>query len=270
MYKIILSLLTVIPLLSIAQQKPLTPKQIKAQERKAKIEKLIKQEEEGALIFHKQSAFGLKFNTDGFSFLYEKGKFKTVNKTNLWWLELGERKDNKQERLNNITSVGNTIFSNSFVYAKERNFYYFKAGLGQQRLIGNKGTRNGVAVSAIYGGGLTIAMMKPYYLEVREANSNNTKDIKYSPDVANIFLDPNNIVGASGFTKGINEIKYIPGLHLRTALRFDYGHYNDVLSAIEVGLMTEFYTQKTAIMVGGKERNLFLQAYVAIEFGKRK
>ena len=46
------------PLLLVAQEKKLTPRQIKKAEAKAKVDKLIQEEEEGALIFQKQSAFG--------------------------------------------------------------------------------------------------------------------------------------------------------------------------------------------------------------------
>ena len=40
--------------------------------------------------------------------------------------------------------------------------------VGQQYLIGGKGNKNGVAVSAIYGGGLSLGYLKPYYLNVHD------------------------------------------------------------------------------------------------------
>jgi hypothetical protein len=70
----------------------------KKADRRAQIDKLIKQEEEGALIFNKQSIFGIKLNTDGYGIFYEKGKYKTINKTNLWWIELNEHKHVKEEK----------------------------------------------------------------------------------------------------------------------------------------------------------------------------
>ena len=55
----------------------------KKSEKREKINQLIKQEEEGALIYQKQGAFGFKFNTDGWGMFYERGKYKTITKTNL-------------------------------------------------------------------------------------------------------------------------------------------------------------------------------------------
>ncbi len=70
--------------------------------------------------------------------------------------------------------------------------------------------------------------------------------------------------------KGFGEMKFVPGAHVRTALRFDYGRYNEVVSALEVGLNAEYYTQKMPILLLNKEKRLFFNAYVALTFGKRK
>jgi len=112
-------------------------------------------------------------------------------------------------------------------------------------------------------------MLKPYYIQVEDPNTGNITDIKYNNNDST-FLDSNVILGASAFGKGFGEIKYVPGIHLRTGLRFDYGRYNEVLSAIEVGLNLEYYTEKMPIMVLNDPHHAFLNAYISIEFGKRK
>ena len=56
----------------------------------------------------------------------------------------------------------------------------------------------------------------------------------------------------------------------KSKLGFDYGRYNEMVSAIEVGVMAEFYSKKLQQMVYEKDKNLFLSAYVAIMFGRRK
>jgi hypothetical protein len=242
-------------------------KQQKKEERREHINQLIKQEEEGALIFQKQGAFGIKLNTDGYGIFYEHGKFKTINKTRLWWAELGERKNSKEEKLTNTDAFGFTI-GNPFIYGKVNNFYYLKLGLGEQRLIGGKGNKNGVATSLIYGGGLSLALMKPYFLQVPDSSTGGTKDIDYWQDSTTFLNGP--IIGASGFTKGFGNIKYVPGAYIRAALRFDYGRYNEILSAIEVGINAEFYSQKVEQMALNPKHNLFFNAYLALVFGSRR
>jgi len=268
--KLIVIIIVAFPFCLAAQDSKTQSKKEKKEERREKINQLIKQEEEGALIYQKQGLFGLNLNTDGWNFIYEHGKYKTIVNTNLWWMELGERKDPKQEKLTKgSAAIPGLAIGNPFVYGKQNNFYYFKLGFGRQTLIGGKGNKNGVALSAIYGGGLSLGMLKPYYIQVEDPSTGNISDIKYNNNDS-IFLDPNSIIGASSFGKGFGEIKYVPGIHIRTGLRFDYGRYNEVLSAIEVGLNLEYYTEKMPIMVLSDPHHAFLNAYISIEFGKRK
>jgi hypothetical protein len=53
-------------------------------------------------------------------------------------------------------------------------------------------------------------------------------------------------------------------------MRFDYGRYNETVSALEIGMSLEAYGSKIPILLYQKERQLFFQGYVAIVFGKRK
>ncbi len=257
----------------VAQQRTQSPAQMekarKKAERKEKINQMIKQEEEGALVYNKQGAFGFKFNTDGWGMFYERGKYKTINKTSLWWIELGEHKHPKEEKVPTISASGGFLIVSSYIYGKRNNFYNFKLGFGEQRLIGGKGNKNGVAVSAIYGGGLTAGMLKPYYIEIQNPTTNQQEQIKYDNN-DNLFLDPTIILGRGGLTKGFGEMQFVPGAHVRTALRFDYGRYNEVLSALEVGLNAEYYSKKMPILLLNPQKQFFFNAYVALTFGKRK
>ncbi len=63
---------------------------------------------------------------------------------------------------------------------KNNNFYEFKASIGQQILIGGKGNKNGVAVTALYAGGITIGMLKPYYLDITNAITGASNQQTYS------------------------------------------------------------------------------------------
>ena len=243
-------------------------KQLKKEQNRVRINKMILQEEEGAIIFQKQTVFGVKLNTDGYGMFLEMGRMKTSRLSNLFSLELGERKHPKEEK---VPPVQGTYFSNPFIYGKINNFYYAKLGYSQQRLIGNKGNKNGVAVSAIYGGGFSAGLLKPYYLKVASDQSNVVTDVKYNNTNDSVFLDNVQYVqGASGFSKGLGEMKFKPGVFAKTALRFDYGRYNELVSAFEVGLNVEWYSSKMPVMLLQRQRQLFFNAYAAIEFGRRK
>ncbi len=255
--------------IAFSQEKKLT-KEEKREERKQRINQLIKEEEEGALIYSKQNAFAAKLSTDGYGVFYEHGKYKTIRQTNLWWLELGERKNPKEKKFTLTDQSGFFAVGNPYVFGKINNFYYLKLGFGQQRLIGGKGNKNGVAVSAIYGGGLSGGFLKPYYLSATDSTGGSATDVKYSTATDGIFRDPGLIIGSSGFTKGFNEIKFTPGAHARFSLRFDYGRYNEILSAIEVGVNAEYYAKDMQIMLDVPGKKFFFNSYISLVFGKRK
>ena len=239
--------------------------------RKERVNKLIKQEEEGALIYQKHNIFGAKLYSDGWGGFFERGYMKTVNKATLFSLEIGERKHPKEDKNVKQDQQTGFIFGNPYVYGKQNSFYFLKLGYGQSYLIGGKGNRNGVAVSAIYGGGLSLGFLKPYYLNVRDTNAavrwygDGRKSDTY-------FLDatPNGILGKAGFFKGFNELKFKPGVHAKAALRFDWGRYNELVSAVDAGVNAEFYFSDMPIMVYNDPKKFFLNVFVAIEFGKRK
>jgi hypothetical protein len=259
-----------LPMMVFAQkEKTLSPRQQKKAERRAQIDKLINQEEEGALIYNKQSIFGIKMNTDGYGVFYEKGKYKTITTTNIWWIEANEHKHVKEQKFAKGDPNFGFLIGNPYIYGKVNNFYNFKVGFGQQKLIGGKGNKNGIATTLNYGGGIAMALMKPYFLDVNDPLSGATKTIQYKND-STLFLDQTRIIGATGFTKGFGRLSYIPGFHARASLRFDYGRYNETASGIEVGINAEYYTKEIVQMAQNPTRTFFFNAFVALTFGRRK
>jgi hypothetical protein len=247
-----------------AQEKKNTSKNEKKEERQRKVSELIKQAEEGVLVYHKQSIFGIQGRTNGYGIFYELGKMKTNYTTNLYRIDITEIKSQKEER----SSKG--FFSNPFIYGKLNNFYQASLSFGQQRILGQKGNKNGVAVTAVYNGGLALGLLRPYYLEVQDPNGGENRFITYTQADSALFLNASAIVGKGGLFKGFNEMKLKPGVFAKAALRFDYGRFNETVKGIEIGISTEFYAQKVPIYFAQKEKQLFFQGYIALLFGQRK
>jgi hypothetical protein len=259
---------------SFAQDaKPATNKDArfeKKKKRREKINALIKQEEEGALVFHKQNTFGLRVNTDGYSMFFEKGWMQTSRKASFLCFELGEKKHPKEHKASTSDNAAFFVSNTPFVYGKKNIFYQFKISAGQQLVLGYRGNKNGVSVTGIYGGGISVGLLRPYYLRVqRGANNNEVVDIKYSSADSLDFLG-NSIIEGTGLKHGWNELKFSPGLHARAGLRFDYGRYNELVSAVEVGINAEYYFSKPEIMLLTKNKQFLLSAYASINFGRRK
>jgi hypothetical protein len=249
-----------------------TTRQERKSEKRERINKLVKQEEEGNVIFAKQYTIGGKLYSDGWGAFYEHGKAKSTNWINLWNIEFGERKHIKENK-SNINSGSGLFFERPVIYGKANNFYFLKLGMGQSYLIGGKGNKNGVAISAAYSGGLSLGLLKPYYIQVREPRNSEILEIKWMDDNSrndSLFLDPTAIQGSSSLFTGANETQIKPGLFLRGALRFDYGKYNEVISAVDAGFNVEYYFGDATQMALIEPKKSFVNVYVALHFGRRK
>ncbi|HLX90405.1 MAG TPA: hypothetical protein VKR32_01905, partial [Puia sp.] len=231
-------------------------------EKRDRINRLMRMEEEGDLIFNKHNIFGIKVATDGYGLSFEKGKYKTPERTTIFQFELNEKKSPKEKRL----SAGD--FSSVVAY-KLNNFYEFKIAMGQQFLIGGKGNKNGVAVTALYTAGLSLAILKPYYIDVIDQNNNETQQT-WSQLINDTSSNSYQVSGAAGFFAGWNHVSFKPGVNAKTAMRFDYGRFNETITAIEVGLTAEFYLGKIPQVYDVPYKQFFFNGFVAIEFGGRK
>ncbi|MBL0146674.1 MAG: hypothetical protein IPP48_13985 [Chitinophagaceae bacterium] len=252
--------------ITLMAQESKSAKKTKREEKRKRIDALIKQEEEGVIAYKKHIVVGAKLTSDGYGGFIEKGISKSVKKALLFQLDITEKKHQKEEK------SGQTALNLApKIYGKLNFFYPVKLGVQMQLLLGNKGSRNGVNITGNLGGGLTLGLLRPYELGV-DTGSGKTTYFRYdSPDSLWYLaaMDEPTAQGP-GFSKGWNHLKITPGIYVKPALRFDYGRYNETISGLEVGLIGEFYAKKIPQMLYNKQKQFFLSAYVTIIFGKRK
>jgi hypothetical protein len=240
-----------------------TNKKTHRQEKQQRIDAIVKQEEEGVLKFKKQFVAGFKLTNDGSGAFLEFAKAQTKTKGLLFQLEFTERKHVKEEKLQNEFGTSSPV-----IYGKINYFYPLKLGAQKQYLLGNKSNKNGVSVTANFGGGLSLGLLRPYLVEVDKGNGDYAFVGYNSPD-SNYFLN-GPIVAGPCLSNGWNKLKIIPGIYLKPAVRFDYGKYNELVSAVEIGATAEYYFKKIQQMINVKQHQFFLGAYVALVFGRRK
>lgn len=233
----------------------------KQEKKREKINNMIRQEEEGVIAYPKSFAFGGKLATDGYGVFFEMGRASSVKKSLLFQLEISERKDKREEKLG-----ARYPYSSPYIYGKMNYVYPVKLGVQQQLLLGNKSNKNGVSVTGNIGGGVAAALLRPYYMQV--IGLNGLEFIKYSAENRYDFL--HNAVGGPTIGKGWSDMKVTPGLYVKAATRFDYGRFNEMISAIETGISLEYYTKGIPQLVDAKQKQLFFGSYVALMFGRRK
>jgi TM2 domain-containing membrane protein YozV len=227
---------------------------------------------------------GIRMNTNGWSGFMEKGWVRSeftkesdkLYNRRVFQIEFSEHKHPKQWRETNTMLSG--LVSDKprpFVYGKVNNFYTLKLGYGYSRMIAGKPNQGNISVHWLYLGGVSMAFLKPYYIDVYVSSQDNPgflekKTIRYTGENEKDFLGyKQNIVGSSGLIKGIDETQLVPGIHAKTALHFDFAADTRTKLAIEIGINGELYTQKIKIMANQKDYPYVVNAYISFQFGKR-
>ena len=117
-----------------------------------------------------------------------------------------------------------------------------------------------------------MGLQKPYYLEIYSQGEGVIQSVKYDAETERKFLGLQQgqyIIGSSGFSKGLNELKMIPGVHAKTALHFDFAASKKSKMALEAGINAEYYMKKIELMAFQDAKPLFVDVYVSLQFGGR-
>ncbi len=217
---------------------------------------------------------GIKLSTDGYGLILNKGFIKDANKygrvnrdklfrVNLIQLEISEIRHPKE--ISSTSSMPGMNFStDAYKLGKINTFYQVNLGYGKKKLIAGKPDPGTISIHWLYLGGFSAALLKPYYLNLQSSG-----DTKYDEENETYFISPGNIIGKSSFTKGFDELKFIPGGFLKTGLHFDFAKKRKGLGSLEVGILASYYSEEIELMVRQKPSQFFFNFYAAVFIGKR-
>jgi hypothetical protein len=224
---------------------------------------------------------GFRLNTDGWSVFAEKGYVRSqetkfsdqFHDMRLYQVELSEHKDPKEIK-HSMTDQGSggAQKTKPFIFGKINNFYALKLGYGLRKMIAGKPEPGTVSIHWVYLGGFTLGMEKPYYLDGYVAQDNFTlvpATFKYTDETKESFLNERYIQGSAGFQKGLNEIQFVPGLHAKTALHFDFASTRRSAMAVEAGVNAEYYARPIHLMANQEAKPYFVNLFASFQFGRR-
>ncbi len=229
------------------------------------------------IIYKSEWAVDVRLHTNGAALALNLGKIKTYYKTSYYHFELGYLKD-PRERKQTKPVVGLRQSAGSYVFGKQNSVFVLRGGYGVKRYLSEKEKRKGLAIGWNYEIGPSIALLKPYYLDLSyEYEGQNgviyeIRSERYSEENAETFLNDIKIFGSSGFFNGFNELGVVPGLQGKLGLHFAMGAFDKYVKAFEVGMMFDAYIKKIPIMVETENvsnKPYFVNLYLNLHFGKR-
>jgi hypothetical protein len=231
------------------------------------------------IIFRNELSFDLRFYTQGISLGYTVGNIKTFYRSSYYHYEIGTFFDDQEFNQSKVINVVGAISPNKFKYGKQNSAFVLRASSGSKKYLTDKAKRKGVSIGYSLEGGASLAILKPYYLNVVEQEIVNGEprpdviSIKYSEENKEKFLNYASIYGSAGFTKGLTEVKFVPGVQVKSGIFFSTGVFDKIVKNGEVGIMADFFIKKLPILVEtDKNRNtpLFLNLYVNLQLGNRR
>ena len=227
-------------------------------------------------------------HTEGWSIGFNTGEAHTYYKTDFWHFGFGELKD-LREVVSSPQNTGggggpggsgNGNAARPFIFGKQNSFFMLQAGRSTKRQLSEKAEQRGVKVGYAYTYGATLGMLKPYYVDVLRpgrggGNTYTITSIRYTDSTQNAFLSEA-VYGASSFTKGLNEIGFIPGAFGRIGLNFDWlTNDEETLWSLQTGLRVDAFPTKIPLMVTetgnvNQDKFMFFNLYAIIALGKRQ
>lgn len=225
------------------------------------------------IVYNRETAFNFRLTTNrGFAAGMEFGRLRTYYRTSYFQIGIGEVKHPKEQRQ---SPPPNTRSFRPFVFGKQNNLFILRTGWGIKRYYSEKARRKGVAVGMSYSIGPSMGLLKPYYLALAYTSPDDPRNTrvlhqKYSEENAAVFLDQTRILGASPFTRGLGEFTFLPGGNASIAFHMDWGAFDEVVKALEIGLQVDAFPRKAAILVSEENSPLFINFFVNLQLGKRR
>ena len=123
----------------------------------------------------------------------------------------------------------------------------------------------------LYEGGVSLAMLKPYYYAVIVAKPTATGDYEEAIEYQTfedhaLWID---IIGKAPFKTGLSEIKLKPGVYAKGGMVFEIGTSRLRAQSIEVGAMVEYFPQGIELMADNPVSRFIPTLYLTYSWGSR-
>lgn len=218
--------------------------------------------EQQKIFFRNERSFAILLNSDGYGLSYREARRVNFLNKRYFEIEAGTLKHPREYRDSNpyYQTPG------TFVYGKLNFPIYLRGSYGIQHEIFKKADLGGIAVRYFISGGPSFAVYKPIYYKILYPISDFQFEIKEEKlDV--ITHPPYDVYGRASFTKGLSELKVVPGLFAKGGFNFEYSKEEKVIHAVEVGISFSAFTRKIPIMATTDNKALYFSLFISYRFG---
>ena len=233
-------------------------------------------------VYKQRSYFG-QIHSGGFGLGYRFGNIRSITKYNFQEFDFLQLKHPKAERRpGSWNRMGNP---RRYIHGGINQLFAFRYGLGTQRTLNEKPYWGGIQVDYVVSIGGILGLAIPQYLSILYHDTTQpgfifyTETEKYDPSNP-IHNNPQDINGMGPLFRGLFNLRPYPGIYGKFAFNFDFGNYQERVSALEVGVMIDVFPIPVPMMATPAKNNVallvpdknffFFNFYIAYHFGRRR
>jgi len=215
------------------------------------------------IFFRNEKTIALNLNSNGWGLGYRYGSRINAFEKHIYEIDFSVIKHPKEINSSNASFLS----SESFVFGKLNSVFDLRFGYGKQNEIFVKRDLKSVAVRYFYSTGPSISIRKPIYYEILYPINDSTfgiRDEKFNPAIHTAA----DINGKASFFKGFNEITLVPGLFIKGGLNFEFSQKENIVHALEAGIILQGYLESLDIMAVDDNQQFYFTLFLSYRIGK--
>jgi len=215
------------------------------------------------IFYRNEKTLAVNLNSNGWGLGYRYGNRINYFEKYIYEFDFSVIKHPKEINSSNASFLS----SESFVFGKLNSVFDIRLGYGKQNEIFSKRERKSVAVRYFYSVGPSVAFLKPVYYDILYPINDSVYGIreeKFNPAIHT----SDDINGRASFFKGFDEIKLVPGLFAKTGFNFEFSQKENIIHAIEAGIIIQAYLKSLDIMAVDDNQQFYFTLFISYRIGK--
>lgn len=225
---------------------------------------------EPQLLYRRRMQFGANLNSTGLGGInFKYGWHKTGKVKNMLDIEFARIRHSKETRI-----YGASDNPRQYTFGRLNMAFFLRTGYGQNIAITERPYKNAASVHFNYSLGVTTAILKPIYLDIRKIVTDPVRGTyfvvlseRYDPEK---HTDQQSILGNASFTEGLGELTFTPGAYGRASLAVEWGQYPDEFKSLEAGIVVDAFAKPLPLMAFVPRDHYFFTLFLAFTFGFNK
>lgn len=215
------------------------------------------------VIYKKELIGGLMFHSDGWGGTFRHSYHKTGSVRRVLSVDVLNMKHPKEFKSYNPYYED----SRGYIYGKLNSFIIVRPGYGQRKILFDKMRTRGVEFGYSWSVGPSLGFTKPIYLEIGYPAIPYEYIAIERYDASEHYID--NIFGKAPATKGLDELRFHPGIFGKFGLHFEYSDEKDGIKGIETGFALDAFNRQVPIMAEYENKQFFFTFYLKLLYGKK-